>query len=344
MNEIFLATWKDVLMLGYQSPSGASMGGLKGQVPFVIDWFLPNSLGGYGLEETSGKGVRASSLGARRLARYLMDHPEEHLPYLPSLGEQPRFALEVADRYRKELDTLKSSALMVPKRDPCPSGYLEEASLVSRITNEALMEANGNVFLGTGKRYRGGDFITDRDKDVALAIGLEKLYRTRSRYWRGNLKRAWSNGPPLTQRELNSYVPMRRVLHLVPQLRLLAYLGTEEDATFPIVNEALRGACWSEQRTLKSGSMFPANRRYDPQVITDLQSIDVTPILPFSWPEYTTTTWAEFGVLARSRGRELAQKKELESHIIGPIARAEGIDIFGDSEFDQLLDQFSVPQ
>jgi len=344
MNLVFLSTWREVLELGYHAKIDPVNPGLKGQVPFVIDWFLPNSLGGYGLEETSGQGIRASSVSARKLAKYLMTHDEERLPYLPCLGQQPRFALAVTERYRKELDTLKASSIQVPKTSPCPTGYREESDLVARITNEVLMEANNNVYEGIGKRGEGGDFVTDRDASISLAIGLEKCYRTRARYWRGNLKRRWQSCPPLTQRELDSWIPTRRVLLLEPAVRLKAFLGTEEEASFPLTTLEHRSLVWDTTGVMSSGDTFPANRRYDRITLDLWNQMDDTPILPFGFSEYVPVSWTEFGARMRLRGRELAEEEERKNRHIGSIARDSGGDLFGDSEFDSLLEAMTVQQ
>jgi hypothetical protein len=349
LNKLFLATWKDVLDLGYRPKFGKSSE-LKGHVHFVIDWFLPNQLGGYGLEETSGKGVQASSLESRKLARYLMRNPDEILPYLPSLGQQPRFALEVSDRFRRELDVLRPSSLVIRQSDDLPAGYTEESSLVSRITNEVLMEANYNVYGGEGKRGTGGDFTADRDPTVSLAIGLEKVYRSRARFWKNNYKNKWTKLGPVTQKELDQWQPIRRVLALEPAVQLRAFLGHPDDLPRLVVDIQLRsnlfveGEGGSSDAYLKTGMTFPGRRRYDPEIIKMWRQMDATPVLPFDWPLYEVRTEFEAQLLTNRYWSEKWEQDYQESLVLGPSARSAGRDILGDSEFDALLAQFSVPK
>jgi hypothetical protein len=339
MNKLFLSSWKDVLDLTNNSKPDPLSSSLQGQVPFCIDWFLPVSLGGLGLENTSvgsRKGIKASSNFARQLAKYLLLHPDENLPSLPCLGTSPKFSMEVGRRVRRLITDLVSEEDFIPRHQPIPAGWIGEQDLVSSLTMETLFSAQGNVHLGEGMYRQGGDFTNNIDRTVALNIGLEKVFRSRARFMVGPVRREIQKLPPLTQLELDSYTPLQRIFEVEPPIRLKTFVGCPEKAPFLRITKDLMEKTWSSDRSLPSGNLFPKMKRYPPSFVRDVRDFVPSDPLPFSWPQYEPTTHDEWKIHALYAYRKHTAAKEAEEKKIGATARSIGADLFGDSEFDSM--------
>jgi len=344
MNEKFLSSWRDVLNLTNNHRPNPHSSNLRGQVPFAIDWFLPISLGGLGLENTlSGprSGVRASSLLSRKLAKFLLEHPEEVLPTMPSLGTSPKFAIEIARRTRSLIQGLSDETDYIPRSQDVPSGYISGAQLMSMVSQQVMFSAHGNTSLGQGVFREGGDFTNHVDRTVALNLELERTFRSRAKYFIGSYRRRIEKMIPITDLELSWYRPIQPIYAVQPAQNLEVFVGAPEAAQFPRVLQSHFERAYSESRTLPSGRIFPVNIRLHPEIVREIRSIDPNPpsILPFSWPQYEPTSVEEWKIHALHRYRIHREAKEEEERKIGELARSSGKDLFGDSDFDSGLRQ-----
>jgi hypothetical protein len=345
LNCLFLDTWKDVLMVGQHSPDDCRLGHnrVKGNRPFTTDWFMPPQLGGMGLEDTSGQGIRACSLHARKLAHYLIHHPLEHITSLPCLGEQPLFAAEVGQRVRKIFSYAEARGKLkhIPRSDVLPTGYVDEQDFVAVITRNVLFESFGSTYSWQQEKKFGGDYVKITDSSVALTVGIERSARSRARFFHSDIKKVWDLYAPLTQRQLNAWIPTRRVIRVDP-IRppdVLLYHREQRNSKFPRLGPTT--IMFTKETFWPSGKDFPAMQHLLPVQHDAQNGIIATAALPFGWPEYEPFTDEEDIIMTNHYFRMIGEREEEKkaNTKIGPVARAAGLDIFGDSEFDTLLDK-----
>jgi len=335
MNHVFLDSWKDVLALASCTPREALLSGIKGCIPFSTDWFLPTQLGGLGLESVDG--VRSSSVPARRLAKYLLENPSERMPVMPTLGETPNFAYQARRDLMSQIQEMekRGQVLEVPTVQPCPSGFQEITSLISLNTRRLLLQASGNTLQGPE-----GDFALNMDRTIQLGKDLERVYATRRRWWGAQKRLDWYKCAPLTQRELEKYLNIRKVVAIepVPVPHVLFTRSLPEEEFHSARPEYL----------VPSGRLFPLRQRLRADLEEERLAFyaEECPPLPDSWPIYIPTELPEWNVMSKYRmglfrdGREAAKEARIKRRNfveLGRQARRRGEDLFGDDEFDVLI-------
>jgi len=335
MNHVFLDSWRDVLALGSCTPREASMSGIKGSIPFSTDWFIPSQLGGMGLESMDG--VRSCSLPSRRLAKYLLNHPEERMPSMPSLGETPCFAIQAQRELKRQLPELRRQGrlLDLPASQPCPSGFQEFSSLVSLNTRRLMLQAAGNVLEGPE-----GDFALTEERTMRLGKDLERVFASKRRWWSTQKQRTWSKCTPLSQREMDEYLGLRMVVAIepvpIPHMTFIRSLPEEEFHSA------------RSEYLVPSNQLFPSRQRLRSDLEEERLAFyaEECPPLPDSWPLYVPTDAPEWCIMSKyrmglwkdGRAARVADRVKRRNYVVlCQQARRRGEDLFGDDEFDVLI-------
>jgi hypothetical protein len=239
LNLLFLQTWRPILDLSSNSRPNTT--------PYTTDWFLPTGLGGLGLEDTSGRGMAVHSKACLRLAAYLL-REQVLIPPMPVLGEKPAIGIEATRRITSFLSPLEEQSRPLWRLESdsdlpvrrisqfalLPSGYVEVDDLVQAQTRICYSDA---FYICSDAQLAGIALAPDPEGDCPDAIrnllgnfarmdkfGCELkltsdlLLRDQqwSSYWQKEKKAMWKDEAPLTQRELDSFTPIRRVVRCSP--------------------------------------------------------------------------------------------------------------------------------
>jgi len=210
LNEIFLASWKPVLGLARCNIRGKS---------FSADWFLPVQLGGLGLENCSPDGIQCCSRAGRRLAKYLMVHPDRRIPSLPSLSVKNQLGM------RATVMVMGLDSRDVGPFDPLPPGWSEEADVTGFASRVVWLRTHG---LNEGLVYTA----SAEEIRAELESKLAKFNWSRRRLWQprhGVVE--FMNYPQISEKELQRFAPSRRIYRGVCPRTPLTNLGLNYDDT-----------------------------------------------------------------------------------------------------------------
>jgi hypothetical protein len=214
MNELFISSWKCVLELCTHTEADvqARKNLWKGSSPYTIDWFLPVALGGLGLEDTSGRGVRASSKTCRRLAHFLKEEPLYRLNPLPAIGTNSRAMLAATSKTMDLVKSLRSEGRSHMVR-PDQLGT-EISDILGYYARDLSLSSFGSAFFDTDHGERGSDFFSNHSKRVSLHINIQECFSQRQHLWNASMKRQWENEECITQRELDNFSPLKEVFDI----------------------------------------------------------------------------------------------------------------------------------
>jgi hypothetical protein len=321
----------------------------KGHTPYSIAWFLPTQLGGMGLEDT-GSGVSNYSLASRQLARYLLVNPQLNMQALPSLGEAPRFALEVSSRFsRLESQMRKQGNVYDCLPRHAPPGCIEHSQLLTKITTEVIFSSWGNPYWGPSKKEPGkhGDYGIERDEQVSLALSMENSLRNRRTFWSKKHKDIWKTYRPITQKMLDRFEPLKRYYRVVTPSPLKVSFNA---APLPGPPRYFDPHKYSYADREESGRMLPTGRIFPQYEFADKSFclsrsslVTVGQTYADKFNELTQKIQSGTYLFPESSGdvepvTEIAGQPLENQRGIVPRHRqlSVGEDILGDSEFDRL--------
>jgi hypothetical protein len=187
-----------------------------------MDWFLPTTLGGLNLEETSGRGVLASGFCARRLAHLLVVRPDlQAPPTLPSGLENSERGALVAKRY-KDLIKRYPPALFSPTARAVQGGTLDE-DVMGYLNRSDWFSTAGLERDPSKYKFFRPNHKLKRDEKLQSALEVFSYSRARC-LGKTNIKRMLKVMTPITQRMLDDFVPLVRVyplnLPMIPRVDL----------------------------------------------------------------------------------------------------------------------------
>lgn len=212
LNLRFIASWRPVLDLATYAAGGHK---------FSVDWFLPCGLGGLGLENTGIDGVLSSGHRARQLAFFFLHHPQEAPCAMPNVFS------------KSEKDLVVQRRIKPFRKASFPASASSRLDQDHALLTDVLQQINRSVFFeefGYPRCY--GPVGSSRKSTLRtrdLELGLSRFRESRVRLIKDkSLYSCWSEGPEISQCELDSYVPpiliVKLLLPPIPKVDLSSVL------------------------------------------------------------------------------------------------------------------------
>jgi len=222
LNVIFLNSWRPVLDL-FKPPrlsmsTKKRMGTAKtGLETATVDWFVPTALGGLGLESTHSCCGHGPGRIGRKIAMFLSSRPEIALKALSTLPQLP-LEVELLKEMTERPTLLQRRGADAPRGMVGHSDYMSFASYRSfarTFGKEWEENGNGEDVEGLPQFRLRWDRVhhpETSEQDFQDVVSI--FWKSRRRLHQGNLKKHICGSPPMSDRQMATFVPYRRFYQL----------------------------------------------------------------------------------------------------------------------------------